>query len=173
MINDHTDAEIARREHDYEMGGETASERAWSRFVDDCEEELFKRGYGTSLDGNEATDGYSLDTAHEAFRLGHTVEEYMETVDADRHDLGLLGYLAAREPRSMAEAKFNKDFPLKLTRSDYQAPDKCIYIYSEAVDGFNRLRVATINLANVTGLNDDQVKYLTERVANAIVGAKL
>lgn len=88
-MTDATDQEIARREHNREMGGGDATDRAWTSFFIGCTNALILRGYGTSLDGDEKTDGYSIDSAYDAFRLGHTVAEYMEVVTADRHELGL------------------------------------------------------------------------------------
>ena len=74
--NDHTDAEIARREHDYEMGGDTPYERRWDRWRQEVEKLL---GLST-LDGDQIEDGYSLDFANEAFDDGHTPGQYAERV---------------------------------------------------------------------------------------------
>lgn len=51
------------------------ADKAWSRFVDDCERLL---GID-SLDGNEAdgTDAYSLDSAYDAWNAGKTPQEYV------------------------------------------------------------------------------------------------
>jgi hypothetical protein len=51
-------------------------ERAWLRFVRKAEKLL-----GHSLDGNQKTDGYSLDVAHDAFANGDIgVEDYVSEV---------------------------------------------------------------------------------------------
>jgi hypothetical protein len=52
-----------------------AGDRAWERFLAECERLLgLKTG---SLDGNEAEDGWSLDSAHDAFKAGLTPALYV------------------------------------------------------------------------------------------------
>lgn len=49
-------------------------DRKWSCFVDDIERTLgLAKG---ALDGDEAEDGYSLDSAHDAFRAGISAAAY-------------------------------------------------------------------------------------------------
>jgi hypothetical protein len=84
-LNDHTDAELARREHDAEMGGTSASEQRWLKFCSDVEELLEL----DSLDGDEAEDGYSLDGAHESFEAGRSARDYTRDVSEKRRDMGL------------------------------------------------------------------------------------
>jgi len=79
------------------------------------------------------------------------------------------GFLAEAEPRSRAELDFDGDRPFELSRSAYQPDDKCVYIYSTAVDGFNKLRIAKVQIANVTGINDAQVEFLVNKLADAMV----
>lgn len=81
------------------------------------------------------------------------------------------GFLASADPRSRSEVEFDETRPLKLTRSDWQPHEKCVYIYSTAVDGFNNLRVATVTIANVTGINAEQVEFLTNKIADSLVDA--
>lgn len=58
--------------HRYEMDcGETMLERLWIRWADKCE-----RLMGHSLDGDEKAEGFSLDSACEAFEAGKTPEQY-------------------------------------------------------------------------------------------------
>jgi hypothetical protein len=52
-----------------------AGDRAWERFLGECER-LLGLEVG-SLDGNEAEDGWSLDSAHDAFKAGLTPAEYV------------------------------------------------------------------------------------------------
>lgn len=100
---DATDLEIQRRAHDYEMGGESHSDRAWSRFYRQAEsaiiargwDEQFDNGKSRGLDGNEYTGdgepsvGYSIDGAYEAFEARWSVERYIASVEARRAELGL------------------------------------------------------------------------------------
>ena len=51
------------------------TERAWERFWAKCEKLL-----GHSLDGNDDTDGYSIDGAYAAFDAGATAEQYVAEV---------------------------------------------------------------------------------------------
>lgn len=64
--NDHTDAEFARRQHLAEMAEDNEGDRRWNRYCSDVEAALGIR----SLDGDEAADGYSLDSAYDAFASG-------------------------------------------------------------------------------------------------------
>lgn len=51
------------------------SEREWLRWVKRVEQIV-----GHSLDGNQATDGYSLDFAYDAWKAGATAEGYAEEI---------------------------------------------------------------------------------------------
>lgn len=94
---DATDLEIARREHEYEMGGESRSERAWTAFYNRARIEIVSRAWdgrfdnGTSrgLDGCDWEDGYSIDGAYEAFENGWSVDRYITAVGKARTELGL------------------------------------------------------------------------------------
>lgn len=66
--NDHTDAELDRRELAYEMSGDTLESIRFERWCSDVEALM---GID-DLDGDDAEDGYSLDEAHGLF-LNHTV----------------------------------------------------------------------------------------------------
>lgn len=83
-INDHTDAEIARRAHDYEMGAFSPSEVRWHQWCNAVEAII-----GFDLDGDEEEDGYSLDYAHNAFEAGQTPAIYAAAVRSKRWELGL------------------------------------------------------------------------------------
>lgn len=100
---DATDMEYARRETAYEMGAEDRGDRAWSRFYNRAEREIIAKGWdgkfdngkSRGLDGNEytdegeASDGYSIDGAYEAFEKGWSVERYIARVAVVRAELGL------------------------------------------------------------------------------------
>ena len=89
MINDHTDAEYARREHDYEMG-ETPQDYAWDKWANAVEARLLGLAFTTlksGLDGDQETDGFSLDFAYDFFRDGATPEEYIEDVLRARREM--------------------------------------------------------------------------------------
>jgi hypothetical protein len=89
-LNDHTDAEIARREHAYEMGESSKGERAWLAFVRKVERALKLYSYNDgNLDGDESEDGYSLDGAGEAFDKGMSVVGYLDQIRRRRAALGL------------------------------------------------------------------------------------
>jgi hypothetical protein len=63
-----------------ESGADTGSDRAWSRFCDDCERLL-----GHDLDGNDVEQngcGYSLDEAYDVWRSGKTAHAYVAMVGA-------------------------------------------------------------------------------------------
>lgn len=64
-------------------------ERAWERWVRKVERKL-----GHTLDGNQNTDGYSLDYASDFFQAGMTVDE---SVDEFRAEIAMLD--AAFGPR--------------------------------------------------------------------------
>lgn len=49
---------------------------AWEKWADAAEALL-----GHGLDGDQDTDGYSMDDAYDAFRLGWTPEEYADSLD--------------------------------------------------------------------------------------------
>ncbi len=53
----------------------SASDREWARFVRRAEKLL-----GHSIDGNQATDGYCLDFAHDYFANMDSVEDYVADV---------------------------------------------------------------------------------------------
>jgi hypothetical protein len=61
---------------------ESPSDREWARWVRRAEKKL-----GHSLDGNQATDGYSLDYAHDYFANMDTVEDYVADVRAAKAEL--------------------------------------------------------------------------------------
>lgn len=100
---DATDLEISRREHAYEMGAESRSDRAWSCWCKAASVAIiangwdgkFDNGKSRGLDGNEYTgggepsDGYSIDGASDAFDAGWSVQRYIAHVEKVRKDLGL------------------------------------------------------------------------------------
>lgn len=49
----------------------------WDRWIAAAE-----KSFGGSLDGNQETDGFSLDFAHDAFKTGKSVAEYLEGLPA-------------------------------------------------------------------------------------------
>lgn len=53
------------------------TERAWEAWVSKVEKKL-----GHSLDGNQTTDGYSLDYAYDYWRNGDAVDTYVADVRA-------------------------------------------------------------------------------------------
>lgn len=88
---DATDLEFARREHAYEMGAESRSERAWSRFYDEADRRIRALGYVRKCDGEPGLDGdehdgdcYSIDGAYAAFETGMTVDDYIAAVQYRR-----------------------------------------------------------------------------------------
>jgi hypothetical protein len=90
--NDHTDGELARREHNYEMGELSAEERAFERFCETATSLLVDVGVTTreqGLDGDQETDGFSLDFAYDWFRDRGTPNDYVTEVLFER---GLLGF---------------------------------------------------------------------------------
>jgi hypothetical protein len=90
--NDHTDAELARREHEYEMGGQSADDKAYADFMERAVDLLVDAGVTTieqGLDGDQETDGFSLDLAYELFLEGNSPEDYVTGVFFER---GLLGF---------------------------------------------------------------------------------
>jgi hypothetical protein len=90
--NDHTDAEAARRELAYEMGEETPDERRYGLWVERAESLLIDAGVTTEqrgLDGDQETEGFSLDLAYELFLEGNSPEDFVTGVFFER---GLLGF---------------------------------------------------------------------------------
>jgi hypothetical protein len=57
-------------------------ERGWFRFVRKVEKLL-----GHGIDGNQKTDGFSLDYAADSYADGWTAEEYVSEVQADVAEL--------------------------------------------------------------------------------------
>lgn len=89
--NDHTDAECVRREHAYEMGELSAEERAFERFCAKATGLLVDVGATTleqGLDGDQETDGFSLDFAYDWFRDRGTPNDYVTEVLWQRGQLG-------------------------------------------------------------------------------------
>jgi hypothetical protein len=88
--NDHTDAEIARREHAAEMGESSSSEKRWLRFVHkvECALKLYDFSDG-NLDKDEADECYSLDGAGDAFDNGMSVVGYLSQIISRRQARGL------------------------------------------------------------------------------------
>jgi hypothetical protein len=83
VITDATDAEIARREHAYEMGEDSPSDRDWSRYVDRVARGLKAAGFasvagGWTVDGDETVDGFSLDSCYDGYLARMTVPAYIE-----------------------------------------------------------------------------------------------
>lgn len=79
MLNDHTAAEFARREHNYEMGTcahEAREDAKWFRWCSEVEQLL---GIKT-LDGDQDANGYSLDFALDHYEDKETPEQYAEIV---------------------------------------------------------------------------------------------
>ncbi len=98
---DATDLEIDRRNHDYEMGGESNADRAWSRFYKQATAEIIAKGWddkftggprigqSCGLDGCDDENGYSIDGAYEAWEARWSVERYIARVAVVRAELGL------------------------------------------------------------------------------------
>jgi 1,2-phenylacetyl-CoA epoxidase catalytic subunit len=89
---DNDDAEYARREHDYEMGGQSDEDRAYEKFKQIAVDRLVAACVTTpeqGLDGNQESDGFSLDLAYELFLEGHTPEDFVTGVFFER---GLRGF---------------------------------------------------------------------------------
>lgn len=92
---DNDESEYRRREHDAEMGADSAGDKVWYSWAAEAEklgaDFLCKDRHGKpSLDGDEADDGYSLDCAYEAFERGETPNFYIATVrKTRREELGL------------------------------------------------------------------------------------
>lgn len=101
MAFDATDLEIARREHNYELGGESNADRRWSWFYNTATAAIIARGWdekftggqkvgqSRGLDGADDETGYSIDGAYDAFEKGWTVDRYIRQVMAARAELGL------------------------------------------------------------------------------------
>lgn len=58
----------------WEMEQDTAADRSWYRWVDAASKLL---GLSECMDGDEQADGYSLDSAYDAWRAGKTPAEYV------------------------------------------------------------------------------------------------
>ena len=87
---DNDDAEYARREHDYEMDTDTPEDIRWDNWSSEVERGLIRLGFTNlhmGLDGDQETDGFSLDFAYDFYRDGSSPEEYIEDVILARHDL--------------------------------------------------------------------------------------
>lgn len=88
---DNDQSEYERRAHAYEMGGDV-SDAEWDRWSQEVEQELLKNGATTlpyGLDGDEATDGFSMDYAYDAFERGDSPEQYLDEVFEKRAERGL------------------------------------------------------------------------------------
>ncbi len=86
---DNDDAEYARRELGREMG-EDPADYAWDNWSSKVEDGLLRLGFTSmkqGLDGDQDTDGFSLDLAYDFFRDGESPEEYIEDVIHARRDL--------------------------------------------------------------------------------------
>jgi hypothetical protein len=90
---DQTEAEIARREHDAEMGSQTTTDRQWSRWFDRAAAAVKANGWETpltkGLDGAQDEDGFSIDYAYDAFERGETVETYIAEAARRRKEMGV------------------------------------------------------------------------------------
>lgn len=86
MLNDHTDFELARREHVWEMGGDTPEEIRFYRWCAAVENRLCI-GKLETLCNDE--DHCSLDDASDCFDRGMSVDDYVEAVEQARKGLGL------------------------------------------------------------------------------------
>ena len=87
LLNDHTDAEIVRREFGYEMGFDPGEAHwlAWCHKVEVLGIDFMRSASGNvGLDGNEDEDGYSLDGASDAFDAGKSPSEYVASARARR-----------------------------------------------------------------------------------------
>lgn len=88
--NDHTDAELLRRELSAEFTLNEADE--YDSFMRDTEGLLIDVGATTiekGLDGNQVLDGFSIDFAVDLFNRGYTPEECAAEIFWER---GLLGF---------------------------------------------------------------------------------
>lgn len=92
-LNDHTDAEMIRREHAYEMGRENSQiDTEWERWCDTVEAGLIEMGFSTpqrGIDGDQSEDGFSIDFAVDDFDDGLTPIQYLAKVAARRKEMGL------------------------------------------------------------------------------------
>lgn len=92
MCNDHTDAEYARRELAYEMGGDGPEDARWNKWSAEVEKLLIDAGVtdeATGLDGGQTEDGFSIDFAYDSFLADFSVLEYVAMVLEDREEMGL------------------------------------------------------------------------------------
>lgn len=81
---DNDEAELERRRHLYEMDHPSDEDERWLKFCRDAELLI-----GQGLDGDEATDGFSLDSAHDAFKAGKKPVEYANAVARKQQDLDI------------------------------------------------------------------------------------
>jgi len=93
--NDHTDAEIMRREHEYEMGDtelvDSQQYKGWAAWSEEVENLLIDVGATTpqrGLDGSEAEDGFSIDYAYTSFEAGLSPADYFADVLIARGQMG-------------------------------------------------------------------------------------
>lgn len=84
-INDHTDAELARREHVWEMGYESPEEKRWYSWCAQVENALCI-GKLETLCNDE--DHCSLDDASNCFDRGMSVADYVAAVEQARKGMG-------------------------------------------------------------------------------------
>lgn len=97
---DATDVEVARRQHEYEMGIEDTGEAAWDSFYRAASNAVIARGWDEKftggarinqtrgLDGDDRETGYSIDSAFDAFSRGESVDRYIAKVAHRRAALG-------------------------------------------------------------------------------------
>lgn len=88
--NDHTDAELARRELAYEMGGGDDTDQRWDEFTSIVEDMLVEAGVTdrqVGLDGDQETDGFSIDFAYDAFERGEFAGDYARSVISFRTEM--------------------------------------------------------------------------------------
>lgn len=97
-LNDHpfSPENVAR-----ESGMPDQTERAWLRFVKECERLL-----GHDLDGNDTAGfdcGYSIDEAYDRWRAGSSAPGYVDEIKKrDRYDGGAFVCPASNRPGDMA-----------------------------------------------------------------------
>lgn len=84
------EAEWARREHLYEMGTDIPEDIRWDNWASQVERGLILLGFTnlhTGLDGDQESDGFSLDFAYDFYRDGASPDDYIADVAIARHDL--------------------------------------------------------------------------------------
>jgi len=88
-----TDLQELQRAHDYEMGAESRTDRQWSRWYKSAAMSCESNGWDTDvtrgLDGCEWEDGFSIDSAYDAFEAGWSVQRYIAKTVENRKALGL------------------------------------------------------------------------------------